>query len=227
MSSGGWRVERAIGSAAAFHARAMPPAGGAERVVRVLDVDGAALVLGSTQPGTDVDAAAARAAAVEVVRRRSGGGAVLLEPGGASWVDVDLPAGDPLWRTDVAEAFLWLGEAWVAALARLGIDGVRHPGPLVTTRWSRAVCFAGLGPGEVTVGGRKVVGLAQRRTRSAARFQCAVLHRWDPERLLRLLALPPAVRGEAALALADVAVGVAQPSGDVVDAFLSALPDPN
>ena len=37
------------------------------------------------------------------------------------------------------------------------------------------------GPGEVTVAGRKVVGITQRRTRAAARFQCAALGRWDPD----------------------------------------------
>jgi lipoate-protein ligase A len=222
----GWRVERATGPAAAFHARALPPVGEAERVVRVLEVDRAALVLGSTQPESDVDAAAVRAAGVDLVRRRSGGGAVLLEPGGALWVDVDLPAGDPRWRVDVAEAFHWLGEAWVAALAHLGIDGVAHRGPPVVTPWSRAVCFAGLGPGEVTVGGRKAVGMAQRRTRAAARFQCAVLQRWEPERLVRLLALPADGKAGATRALAGVATGVDKPSGDIVDAFLSALSGP-
>ena len=223
----GWRVERATGSAAAFHARALPAPGEAERVVRVLEVDRAALVLGSTQPEADVDAEALRAAGVELVRRRSGGGAVLLEPGGALWVDVDLPGGDPRWRVDVAEAFHWLGDVWVAALASLGLDGVAHRGPLVATPWSRAVCFAGLGPGEVTVGGRKVVGMAQRRTRAAARFQCAVLHRWEPERLVRLLALPAAGRAAATRALTGVAGGVDNPSGDVVDALLSVLRAPN
>ena len=210
-----WRVERHRGSAAAFHARLMPADGEAERVMRILEVDRPALVLGSTQPESDVDHDALAAAGVELVRRRSGGGAVLLEPETAVWVDVDLPADDPLWSADVGASFGWLGDAWVAALG----DGSSHRGPLVTTPWSRTVCFAGLGPGEVTVGGRKVVGLAQRRTRAAARFQCAALRHWDAEALVALLAVPD--RAAAAADLADVAAGVA---GDPAGALLAVLP---
>lgn len=227
----GWRVERATGSAAAFHARPLGGPGRAERVVRVHEVDRPALVLGSTQPEADVDIGAVRAAGVELVRRRSGGGAVLLDPGASLWVDVDLPAGDPLWRADVGEAFLWLGQAWATAFTDLGMVAAVHRGPLVTTRWSRLVCFAGLGSGEVTVGGRKVVGLAQRRTREAVRFQCAMLRRWDPERLLDLLAGGGALAGagagkrEAVADLRAVASGVDRPVGRVFGALLAALPD--
>ncbi|HEX6785774.1 MAG TPA: hypothetical protein VF076_01140, partial [Acidimicrobiales bacterium] len=60
----------------------------------------------------------------------------------------------------------------------------------VRTPWSPLVCFSGLGPGEVHAGGRKVVGISQRRTRGWARFQCAAYLRWDPDALVALLAPP-------------------------------------
>ena len=170
-----------------------------------------AVVLGSTQhesvlmPGTPA------------VRRRSGGGAVLMEPGGLVWVDAFVPAGDPLWEVDVGRAFAWLGAAWVKAL---GAGARDHVGPLVTTAWSELVCFAGLGPGEVTVDGAKVVGMAQRRTRAGALFQCAALLEWRPERLLDRLALTGDQRRQATADLAGVARGVAVSA----DAFLSHLP---
>ena len=218
-----WTVTWATGSAAAFHARGVPPV--PTREVEVLQVERPALVLGSTQPGADADAAALEAAGVALVRRRSGGGAVLLEPGGATWVDVVLPADDPLWSDDVGIAFHWLGRAWAAALAQLGIEGAAvHEGPLHTTRWSRLVCFAGLGPGEVTVGGAKVVGIAQRRTRAGARFQCALLHRWDPAAITSLLALGPDDRSQAATDLGGVATGVDVAPDDAVDALVDHLP---
>ncbi|MDQ3757058.1 MAG: hypothetical protein M3394_04340, partial [Actinomycetota bacterium] len=69
---------------------------------------------------------------------------------------------------------------------------------------SRQVCFAGLGPGEVSVGGRKVVGIAQRRTRFGALFQCAVHRTWDPAPLVARLGLPPAAVDELAGAAAGV-----------------------
>ncbi len=69
------------------------------------------------------------------------------------------------------------------------------------------MCFAGLGPGEVTVEGRKVVGLSQRRIREAVLFQCCAALRWEPERLLDLLALDDGERARGAAELAGVAAG--------------------
>lgn len=212
-----WAVEEVTGSAAAFHARPLDV--GAGRRVTVLEVDGPALVLGSTQPSTDADVAALRAAGVELVRRRSGGGAVLLLPGHALWVDVDLPAGDPLWDDDVGRAAHWLGRAWAGALAEVGIPAEAHTGAMVRSRWSRLVCFAGLGPGEVTSGSRKVVGIAQRRTRHGARFQSVAVRRWEPGDVLALLALSAGDRAEAGADLAARAAGV----GDAVDRLLLPL----
>ena len=211
-----------MGSAAAFHARALPAP--AARDVAVLEIDRPALVLGSTQPDTDADTAAVAGAGVELVRRRSGGGAVLLLPGEALWVDVVVPRGDRLWDDDVHRAAHWLGSAWVAALADLGVVAEAHTGPLLRTRWSRLVCFAALGPGEVRTGGRKLVGVSQRRTRHGARFQCLVLRHWDPRPLLDLLALDAGERGQAAAELATVAAGLDRPFPALVDALLAHLP---
>jgi len=217
-----WAVERSVGSAADFHARAVPA--GTGRQVWVLTVDRPALVLGSTQGAAVVDHEAVTVAGVEVVRRRSGGGAVLLEPGGTVWVDVVLPADDPLADEDVGRAFHWLGGAWAEGLAALGLDARVHRGPLQTTAWSHLVCFGGLGPGEVTVDGAKAVGMSQRRTRASARFQCAVPLRWDADRLLRLLALTRSERTAAASDLLGAVVELSEPADAVVDAFLAALP---
>jgi lipoate-protein ligase A len=214
-----WAVERATGSAADFHARDVPDP--ASRAAWLLDADAPALVLGSAQPDDAVDRDAARAAGVAIVRRRSGGGAVILEPGQALWVDVIVPRGDPLWDDDVGRAALWLGAVWATALRAVGVEGGHvHHGALQRTRWSDAVCFAGLGPGEVTVGGAKVVGVSQRRTRAAARFQCAVVRAWEPEPYVRLLGLPDEATGE----LQDVAIGVADALADLGPAFVAALP---
>ena len=212
-----------MGSAATFHARPLPEP--AARVVSVLEVDRPALVLGSTQPETDADAAAVAGAGIELVRRRSGGGAVLLLPGEALWVDVLVPRGDRLWEDDVHRAAHWLGAAWVAALADHGVVAETHTGPLVRTPWSRLVCFAALGPGEVHTGGRKLVGVSQRRTRHAARFQCLALRHWDPRPLLALLALDAGERRQAAAELAPLATGLHDhPLPTLLDALLARLP---
>jgi lipoate-protein ligase A len=219
--SGGWPVERMAGAAADFHARPLPSGG--ERLVTVLAAARRALVLGSTQRDEVVDTGAVAAAGVDLVRRRSGGGAVLVDPSTTVWIDVDLPVGDPLWTDDVGRSFGWLGHAWAEALAALGLDAAVNPGGMCTTPWSRLVCFAGLGPGEVTVGGVKAVGLAQRRTRHGARFQTAVNLVWDPAPLIGLLALDPAERARATTDLREAVVAVPGPADRVVAAFLAAL----
>lgn len=218
--SGGWRVERVTGSAAELHARPLPDP--IERAVHVLDVDRPALVLGSAQRDDVVDPAACRAAGVEVARRRSGGGAVLLVPGEVVWVDVEVPRGDDLWDDDVGRAAWWLGERWAPVA---GAGAAVHRGQLVRRRWGDLVCFAGLGPGEVTTaGGAKVVGLSQRRTRAGARFQCAVPLAWDPAGLAQLLALDEQRRYDLQADLAGAVAPVVGDADAVVAALLDRLP---
>jgi lipoate-protein ligase A len=152
------------------------------------------------------------------VRRMSGGGAVLLTPGDVVWVDVELPRGHALWDDDVGRASWWLGEAWRAAL---GLDGaVVHRGGVVRcTPWCKAVCFGGLGPGEVHIDQRKIVGIAQRRTRAGALFQCAVNLRWDPAPLVEALGLPAVAVGE----LAEAVIAVDRPADDLSGALVRVL----
>ena len=92
------------------------------------------------------------------------------------------------------------------------------------TPWSRKVCFGGLGPGEVTVDGHKLVGISQRRTRDGARFQCVVHRRWDPVPLLGVLALHHRERAAALCDLAQVGAGLDLPDDRVVDALVRHLP---
>jgi len=203
-TAGNWRVQVVRGSAGSFHARPLPDDGA--RHLWWFEVDRPALVLGSTQPDEVVDLDACARAGVELVRRHSGGGAVLLLPDEVMWFDLVVPRGDPLWHDDVSRAAHWVGDAVVAALEQAGagpIEGMHvHRGAMLTSQWSSLVCFAGVGPGEVLLGAeplaassmrspaRKILGVSQRRTRSAARFQCAVYRSWRPEVLVGLLAEP-------------------------------------
>jgi lipoate-protein ligase A len=147
-----------------------------------------ALALGSTQPAGVVTADAANDDDVDLVRRRSGGSAVLLVPGEMIWLDVVVPRGDPLWSDDVADAMLWLGEVWRAALDPWFPRARVHRGAMIRPPLSSVVCFAGLGAGEVTdAAGSKLVGMSQRRTRAWVRLQSMCHLRWRPEWYRRLL----------------------------------------
>lgn len=135
------------------------------------------VVLGSAQLDDVVDHDAARALGWDVTRRRSGGGLVLVDGAASVWVDVVIAPDDPRWDDDVARAFGWVGDAWLAAMRSADEPGAGamavHRGPMLHRDAGRLVCFAGVGSGEVVDGGgAKVVGMSQRRTRSRARFQC-------------------------------------------------------
>jgi lipoate-protein ligase A len=226
-----WQVHQVTGTVSELHGRSAELVAGepgrvTARVARVLDPVDRALVLGSTQREDCADLVACAAAGVEVVRRRSGGGAVLVQPGDQAWVDLFVPAGDPLWEADVSRASWWVGEAWARALAVCGLGGLAvWKGPMLRSAWSSWVCFAGRAAGEVTVpDGAKIVGVSQRRGRLGALFQCSCILRWEPVALLDLLALSPEQRAEALEAVAGAAFGAGAPGDGVVGHLLSELP---
>ena len=127
------------------------------------------------------------------MRRRSGGGGVLLWPDEHVWLDLEIPSSDVLWHDDIGRATWWVGDVWRAALASFASLATVHLGRMQRTRWSDDICFAGVGPGEVLVGDAKLVGISQRRTRLAARFQTMVHLRWRPDVVAELVAgAPPA-----------------------------------
>jgi lipoate-protein ligase A len=188
--------------------------------VRVVEVDEPAFVIGSTQPEPEA------ATSQRVVRRRSGGGGVLVVPGDLLWVDIIVPRTDPWWEDDVGRAAHPIGQAWATALDLLGLEGVVHRGAMVATAWSRSLCFAGLGPGEVSVDGHKVVGIAQRRTRQGACFQCAVPLTRPGRTSVEAAGLSGVEAREATAGLTRDAGAVGRRPSDLLDALAHALDRP-
>ncbi len=257
-----WQVSITEGPADTFH-RLVPPADTSAQIW-IRRLGGPALVLGSTQPDALVDDVRAQADGVEVCRRRSGGGLVYLDPATDCWIDLIVPQSSRHWHHDVGRAFHWVGEHWASTLTPL-LDADRpaagsgaeadqrppvaaRPGPIVHRRSAPATasgrasrpgsvwCFADLGHGEVSVGGSKVVGLSQRRTRTWLRIQTLVLGDWPAERLARyvnpdrMAALDPVrYRNPAAFDPAQVAAGfppgVARPDpATLAERFVATLP---
>jgi lipoate-protein ligase A len=241
-AGGAWSIERRVDTAAALHASWPAPTERRGRMVGVCTVVGrSALVLGSTQRTEAVDMAGAARAEVEIVRRSSGGAAVLVGPAAQVWLDVWVPRADPLWDDDVISSSWWLGETWARALEGLGAPPMAvHRGRATRTAWSDAVCFAGVGPGEVTIGTTKVVGVAQRRSADGARLHSMAMVSWQSSSLRALLSLDDTDHGPvgsvedeldaAATGLRDILPSPwrhADPSriiSAVVDALLIALP---
>jgi len=219
-----WRVSTEIDTAEALHQLDEPAE--AVRTVRVMQSTGPAIVLGSSQPESDVDLAVATGLGFGVARRRSGGGAVLVVPGEHVWVDLLIPRRDPLWDDDIVRAANWAGEAWLVALGSVGLtDAVIHRGRLISTEWSSLVCFAGIGPGEIVVAGQKVMGLSQRRTRDWIRIQSLVHTKWRPDLLVESLALESPRRRRCLSQVRRAAAAVEVGSDLLVRSLLAALPD--
>ncbi len=198
-------------------------------------VDEPGLVLGSTQKAGAADGRRAASSGVEVLHRRSGGGAVLLWPGRQVWADFFVTSTDPLWHDDVTLAAGWVGRLWAAVVARFSTAGCSvHTGRLVADRWGRLACFAGTGPGEVLVSGRKVVGVSQRRSRDQVRIQTAARLRpaGPPAPAageldeLDLLDLSPAERVEGQAVLASRSTFISATEAELTGALLQELQHP-
>ena len=182
---GSWIIKRPEGSVAERHLT-LPTFD--SRQIIIHEIDKPTMVFGTAQKNMSLEAGIQ----CDYVYRKSGGGAVFLEPGQVLWVDFVIPREDPLWCNDIRYSSLWLGEAWVIAMKEIGLLGEVHNKEIQKTELSRLICFAGLATGEVTVSGKKTIGISQRRTREGAWFQCAVLLSWPAEKIVNLLQMEPA-----------------------------------
>lgn len=162
--------------------------------------DPTGLVLGFSQKHSVLNPVALAGLSLPIYHRRAGGTAVLVGPNLLS-LDVVLPAGHPLHIADIVEAYRWLGEAWVAALAQLGIHTRtvspdeahaqralrKQPESNTYEQLMNRACYGTLSPYEVVAGQRKVVGLDMIRRRAGSLLQAGVLLHWDTRILADLL----------------------------------------
>ncbi len=189
--------------------------------VGVLRPSATTVVLGSTQHAEDLDDHAMARDGVSVRRRRGGGGAVLLRPDDC-WIELWLPATSAAERGDVRSTAYRAGGWWKVALADLGVSAVPHHGGLLDADQGAVACFAGLGPGELTVDGRKLVGLSQWRAHEGA-LVSSILSARPPEDLAAYLRRGSAQvpRLTVATCLDEALPGVG--ADQVADAFSSAV----
>ena len=210
-----WTRHEWVGTANDFHAEDLPN----DRGVWSCVVDSPTIILGSTQSAADVDVAVATSLGVSVAKRRSGGGAVFVSPTDSVWIDVTIGHDDPLWVDDVSASMLWLGDAFVRALAPW-VEAETFRGTFDSGQDGRTVCFASASPGEVFVNGMKLVGISQRRGRAGARLQCVLYSQWNPRQWTPALIDPTVRQRTDEMSVATLDVSVQQ----VLDALILHLP---
>ena len=126
---------------------------------------------------------------ITVVRRPTGGRAILHHREITYSVTAPVTAGQSL-----ADAYAWINELLLAALRSMGVDAV------IAARSGRAPvpdsnpCFATATPGEITAGGRKLVGSAQYRHDGAMLQHGSILVADDQSSLAGLGVAGPSVR---------------------------------
>jgi lipoate-protein ligase A len=150
----------------------------------VVHPERATLVLGSTQ-STDL-LNPEHLEGVPLRRRRGGGGLVLVQPGDL-WIDWWIPASDDRWRSDVHASSRMVGQWWADVLSDFVAGDITvHDGALEGDPAYRLVCFAGRGPGEVFVDGKKAVGVTQWRVRDGV-FLSTVMPAYSSQDVLGYL----------------------------------------
>jgi lipoate-protein ligase A len=169
-----------------------------------------AVVLGCSQRPTAEMIDWANQHGVALLQRRSGGGAVLVGP----WmlaVSLVVPTHHTLGTVPLLAAYRWIGTAHVRALAALGMATQAHAPSEVSPRATDPLawaCFATLSAWEVVSHDqRKLVGLAQVRTRHAVLLVAGILLEPPPWEILVTVCGHPA---EHAVALAKRTVACSQ-----------------
>jgi lipoate-protein ligase A len=178
--------------------------------------------LGYGQPlNADVDLAACRALGVGLVRRPTGGSAIYHDgPERELTYSVVASAEDLEGSSDLLETYRWIGAALLRGLNALGANAELVP-VAVSDGPAPAFCFARTGRYEIEVGGRKLVGSAQRRQGACFLQHGSVLLGADGARL-RIL-FPTTLDPLSTMTTLEQALGRCPRWEDVADALAAAF----
>jgi hypothetical protein len=132
---------------------------------------------------------------------------------------------------DVNKSFYWLGDVFAGAITRVLAEHASDALVEVNRSsarsgdWRRTLCYTGLGAGEVTVAGRKVVGMSQRRERSGAWIYSMTLLSVRGVELAEMLGDTPQRRDQARTVLEGTGLVASEDlAGPVTQQVLASLP---
>ena len=158
---------------------------GAPTTVRFYSWSPPALSLGYAQSiEREIDLKQCTSLGIDVVRRPTGGRAVLHDH--EVTYSLVISANDPRVTSGILAAYLTISQALIRGLSYLGITAellpLRRGVPLPSDNAS-PVCFATPSSYEVAVGGRKIIGSAQRRAHDVIMQHGSIPLSWDLERM--------------------------------------------
>lgn len=160
--------------------------------LRLYAWDPACLSLGYAQSAGEVDRDRLHARGWELVRRPTGGKAVLHVD--ELTYSVSGPVKEPRLAGSVLESYNRLAGALVEALRLLGLSvQVKEEGKSLS-RVTNPVCFEMPSTYEITVGGKKLIGSAQRRSRGGMLQHGSLPLSGDLGRILQALVFPDEMR---------------------------------
>ncbi|MCB1184517.1 lipoate--protein ligase family protein [bacterium] len=199
---------------------------GDDPVLRVYRWEPAAVTIGYNQQFADFAGERIAARGYDLVRRPTGGRAILHADELTYAVIGSSPS--PLFGTSLHDTYMKINAALLLFLSRLGLDADISEGE------SRAearglVCFRSAGRHEVKVGGRKLIGSAQRRTEGVFLQHGSILAGPRHLELVELLGAEGAAAPDAAAlreVTTDLGVLLGRPqAGAALDALGPALAD--
>lgn len=158
------------------------------------------LSIGCSQRSSEIDLAACRKSAVQLVRRPTGGRAVLHQQD--LTYSLILPMRPPWTKLSIVESYHRINVCLLRGLEMLGLEVRVESRPRQVDGALPPFCFLTISPYEVLMGGKKVIGSAQRRFPMALLQQGSILLDFDPAGLLEFLR--PAERTVGASAIGTV-----------------------
>ena len=164
---------------------------GDDPVLRLYQWDPPCLTYGYNQREADFDAAAVRAAGYGLVRRPTGGRAI-LHARELTYAVVGTSPG-PVFGDSLHDAYMTINRALLAFLEGMGLRAEISRGESREAAAS-LVCFRSAGRHELSMGGRKLVGSAQRRLRGVFLQHGSILAGPEHRRLTEFLLLDPEAR---------------------------------
>ena len=190
--------------------------------VRFFAWDPPTVSLGYGQPLDDaVSVATARRLGVGIVRRPTGGSAIYHDgPTRELTYSVVATNGDLGVGTDLLEAYRWIARALARGLRAVGVAAEIVAVPRAKGQ-APAFCFARTGRYEIELGGRKLVGSAQRRRGRCFLQHGSVLLGVDGPRLRALF--PTTADPLASMATLEAALGRQPTFEEIADALTAAF----